>query len=73
MAAKRKAKKRGRGRPRLAPDELRWYARLDQETDQALDALAAFWGCSRSEAMRRAVKEKAKAEGLVEDDGVTNG
>ena len=64
-AGKRKKPESRMGRPPLAGSPIRWYARLDEKTDAALDALAEEWNCSRSEAMRRVVKQRAKRMGLI--------
>ena len=63
MAAKRRKKRSpGPGRPALAPDQIRWNVRLDEATDKALDLLAKKWNCSRSEAMRQALKMMAASK-----------
>lgn len=36
-----------------------------RETNEALDVLGERWECTRSEAMRRAVKERARKEGIA--------
>ena len=64
MAKKqRKPKPKKAGRPPLANREIRWSLRMDEETDQALYDLAEIWDISRSEALRKAVKERARQEG----------
>ena len=60
---RRKPKEKKAGRPPLADHEIRWSLRMDEETDQALYALAEIWNISRSEALRKAVKERARQEG----------
>ena len=60
MSSRKKTQKKGPGRPSLAPDEIRIVVRLDQETDWSLTKLARLWRITRSEALRKAVKERAK-------------
>ena len=66
MATRKPRKKKRMGRPPLAPKQIRIVARLDEATDHALDALGELWGgISRSEVLRKVVKERAKKEGVV--------
>jgi hypothetical protein len=59
---KKKEKDLG-GRPPTVHADTTVGFRFDKDTIQALEKLAGAWGCSKNEAVRRAIKTCAGREG----------
>lgn len=57
---KRRPKKHSGGRPVTVAATHVIQHRVDEATVKALDLLSEHWNCSRSEALRRAIKKAAE-------------